>query len=220
MLAKRSLVRPFTGADAQVEARDVQRRSAECGPREDRSRLLVSSKPENKATAQGKTKSGSFYHGRLSGLCSLAEPGMKIAHKLILGSTVLVSLLWVVGWYSVSVGRQSLQTAIEQASKQLAVAGINAVDSAVCAHIDNWREYWAGSLAQRFLRESNQRFATLPDARHVIDSSKTAIGKQRPRVMSFLSCRLFWITSYLGNSEGNWPPAGDIRAMTFTEKYS
>ncbi|MGB2821887.1 MAG: response regulator [Phycisphaerae bacterium] len=94
---------------------------------------------------------------------------MRLSHKLILGSLLLSSLIWVVGLYAVTVSRRSLEDAIERSSAILASEIMDEVDRAIHANIDEWRTYSASPLCQRAIQASNRQFGELQDIRAYID---------------------------------------------------
>ncbi len=94
---------------------------------------------------------------------------MKLAHKFILGAFLLASLIWVVGFYAVTVSRQALQDSIEDSSTILAAKMMDEVDRSIHVAIDDWLIYSAGPLVQRTVEASNQEFENLQDVQAYID---------------------------------------------------
>ncbi len=94
---------------------------------------------------------------------------MRIGHKLILGTLVLVSLIWVVGFYAVETSREALQTAIEVSSAKLAAEAMDEVDRSIHNSIQEWRAHLTSDLVHRTMKASNEWFAKLQDAQGYID---------------------------------------------------
>jgi len=94
---------------------------------------------------------------------------VKLAHKLIVGVLLLMSLIWGVGLYAVAASRRALEDSIEQSSAVLAAAVMNEVDRAVHTAIDDWLIYSAGPLVRGTVKASNEEFEKLPDVRAYID---------------------------------------------------
>ena len=95
---------------------------------------------------------------------------MKLSHKLVLGSLALSSLIWLVGFYAVSVSRRSLEQSIERRCQILACEILDEVDAAIHNEIDAWRTQAASPVVQRTVRASNEEFEKIPDVRACIDA--------------------------------------------------
>ena len=68
---------------------------------------------------------------------------MKTTHKLVLGSLLLASMIWVVGIYAVSVSRRELRRRIEESTAELAQATLNKVDDLVHSCVEDWQVFCA-----------------------------------------------------------------------------
>jgi len=94
---------------------------------------------------------------------------MKLAHKLILGSVLLSSLIWIAGLCAIAVSRRALEGSIERSSSVLAAAAMDEVDRAIHASIDDWLVYSVSPVVQRTVKASNREFESLPDVQAHID---------------------------------------------------
>ena len=99
---------------------------------------------------------------------------MKIAHKLIIGSLLLTSLIWAVGLYAASVSRRAMQRSIETNSSMLATGIMAEVDRAIHAAVDDWLIYSAGPLVHRTIEASNRQFEKLADVQGYLDTQDRA----------------------------------------------
>ena len=95
--------------------------------------------------------------------------GMKLAHKLIMGSLMLAAMIWSVGFYGVTVAKQSLLRSIEDNSSAWVSEVIHEVDGVTHTAVDEWRIHAKDPLVQRTLKASNRRFEQMQDVRAYID---------------------------------------------------
>jgi len=94
---------------------------------------------------------------------------MKLLHKLVLGSVLLSSLIWIAGLCAIAVSRRALEGSIERSSSVLAAAVMDEVDRAIHASIDDWLVYSVSPVVQRTVKASNREFESLPDVQAHID---------------------------------------------------
>ena len=99
---------------------------------------------------------------------------MKIAPKLILGTTLPAALVWVVGLYAAHMSQSSLQKVIEQTSATRAQALMDEIDRTIYAHILQWKAYGRSPLVLESLQEANRSFDNLGDVQHWIDEQDRA----------------------------------------------
>ena len=83
---------------------------------------------------------------------------MRIAHKLVLGSLILVLLSWGVGLYAVSVGRESLHKTIIRDAANIASNAIDHIDEALLKCVTDWHIYATEPGFQTALAKSNAEF--------------------------------------------------------------
>ncbi len=94
---------------------------------------------------------------------------MKIAHKLILGSLMLVLLSWGVGLYAVSVGRESLHKLITNDAATIASNAIEHIDDTLLEGVTDWHIYAAEPGFRAALVKSNTEFEARQDAQAYIN---------------------------------------------------
>lgn len=94
---------------------------------------------------------------------------LTIAHKLICGVLLLVSLTWGIGLYAIVVSRRSLRESIVENSELRAIDTIEEVDRTVDEIIKDWRTYAYTPLLRQSLKASNKQFEEMTDRQAYID---------------------------------------------------
>ena len=102
------------------------------------------------------------------------ETDVKIKHKLLLGLLSLASLVWVLGFYAVSVSERALQESIESSSTSLVVRLIDEIDSTIHERMHAFEEYTTSPFLQDVLCKANLAFEGLPDVQGYIDRQDEA----------------------------------------------
>lgn len=94
---------------------------------------------------------------------------MKIVHKLLLGFGVVILLICVIAYLSLSFGKNALQESIIDNSVALAVQIIGEIDMALAERIDDIEEYSKNTVLQQTVKKSNADFDLLDDAQAYIN---------------------------------------------------
>lgn len=95
---------------------------------------------------------------------------MRLAHKLVLGSLLLTSLIWGVAFYAIHASRRDMEESIGKNSRILASKVMDEVDRAIYAPIEEWRIFGASRVVQETLAQSNHQFAKMRDPQAYINS--------------------------------------------------
>ncbi len=113
---------------------------------------------------------------------------MKIIHKLIIGFSVVILLIWIVGYFGVYVSRKALQKLIGESSVSFAVEILNQIDRDIHSRIEQLQAYSKNLGKEEELIRSNQEFDKLDNVQEYIDEKDEAwraAGKEK--VTSFMS---------------------------------
>ena len=94
---------------------------------------------------------------------------MRIKHKLLLGLLSLALLIWVVGFYAVSVSERAQRECIERSSMSLALQLIDKIDSTIHERMHAFEEYATSPFLRAVLHKTNLAFERLPDVQGYID---------------------------------------------------
>ncbi len=94
---------------------------------------------------------------------------MRITHKLSLGFLTVILLIWVVGYFAISISQNALQGSIEESSVSLAVEILDEIDRETYRKIEVFLEYSKDLTLQEAVLESNREFEKLEDIQGYIE---------------------------------------------------
>ncbi len=99
---------------------------------------------------------------------------MKIITKLILGFTVVILLILLLGYLSVQISQNALRNAIGEKNVHVTEQLLHKIEMRVYKHIDVFKEFSADPTLHAGLRKANVEFASLPDITTVLDNRDIA----------------------------------------------
>ena len=122
---------------------------------------------------------------------------MKLIHKLIIGFLLIALLIWLTGFFALSVSKRALQHHFINNAKTLAIDLLGRIDREVQGKIEILQEYTLDELLKETVMQSNQHMDELENKRSYIiskDREWTSLPKEEtsPFMNDILKNKLSW----------------------------
>lgn len=94
---------------------------------------------------------------------------MKLIHKMILGFSVVILLIWIAAYFAISHSRKALQESIGENSIMFGQGTLDKIDRNIYARIEEMQAYSTDTVLQKLVLQSNKEFDAMKNSQAYID---------------------------------------------------